>query len=102
MMRNPADLVVDAPGDFRVHTEAYVSDEIFALEMDRIFERTWIYVAHESQIARRGDYLTTRLGTQPVIVTRDQHGAVQVLLNRCRHRGSIVCRLDAGRSDQFM
>jgi phenylpropionate dioxygenase-like ring-hydroxylating dioxygenase large terminal subunit len=101
-MTHPADLVVDRPEDFRVHTDAYVSAEVFDLEMRRIFERTWVYVAHESQISTAGDFVTTTIGTQPVIVTRDARGEVHVLLNRCRHRGSIVCRLDAGRSQQFM
>ena len=70
-MQSLADLVVDRPGDFRVHTDAYVSPAIFELEMRRIFERTWVYVAHESQLPAAGDYITTTIGTQPVIVTRD-------------------------------
>ena len=101
-MQSLADLVVDRPGDFRVHTDAYVSPAIFELEMRRIFERTWVYVAHESQLPAAGDYITTTIGTQPVIVTRDTRGVVHVLLNRCRHRGSIVCRLASGRAAQFM
>jgi benzoate/toluate 1,2-dioxygenase alpha subunit len=101
-MQSLADLVVDRPGDFRVHTDAYVSPAIFELEMRRIFERTWIYIAHESQLPAAGDYITTTIGTQPVIVTRDTRGVVHVLLNRCRHRGSIVCRLASGRAAQFM
>jgi phenylpropionate dioxygenase-like ring-hydroxylating dioxygenase large terminal subunit len=98
---NPADLVVDHQGDFRVHSDAYRSAEIFELEMRRIFEQSWVYVAHESQVPDAGDFVTTRIGTQPVIVSRDGDGHVHVLLNRCRHRASIVCRLEAGRSDQF-
>ncbi|MGO8056225.1 Rieske 2Fe-2S domain-containing protein, partial [Rhizobium leguminosarum] len=47
-------------------------------------------------------FLTARIGTQPVIVGRDSRGDLQVLLNRCRHRGSIVCRLASGRAQQFV
>lgn len=101
-MHAAAGLVVDRPGDFRVHTDAYRSPEIFALEMRRIFERTWVYVAHESQVPAAGDFVTTTIGTQPVIVARDAQGRLHVLLNRCRHRGSIVCRLASGRSPTFM
>lgn len=97
-----ADLVVDRPGDFRVHSEAYVSPAVFEIEMQRIFEESWVYVAHESQVPAHGDFITTRIGTQPVIVTRDRSGAVHVLLNRCRHRASIVCRLPEGHAQQFM
>jgi benzoate/toluate 1,2-dioxygenase alpha subunit len=102
MLANPADLVVDRPGDFRVHSDAYVSAEIFELEMRRIFEQSWTYVAHESQIPEPGDFVTTRIGTQPVIVSRDRNGDVHVLLNRCRHRASIVCRVPEGRGHQFL
>lgn len=101
-MTDPARLVIDRPGDFRVHTDAYVSPDVFDLETRRIFERTWVYVAHESQIPTAGDFVTTTIGRQPVIVTRGPQGAIHVLLNRCRHRGSIVCRLDRGHSAQFM
>lgn len=98
----PDELIVDRPGEFRVHSDVYSSPAIFDLEMRRIFERSWIYAAHESQIPEPGDFVTTRLGTQPVIVSRDVSGRVHVLLNRCRHRGSIVCRLPAGRAPQFV
>lgn len=101
MPLNPADLVVDRPGDFRVHSDAYTSAPVFEREMRRIFEQSWVYVAHESQIPSPGSFVTTRVGTQPVIVSRDRTGAVNVLLNRCRHRGSIVCRLAEGRAQQF-
>ncbi|HVL69685.1 MAG TPA: Rieske 2Fe-2S domain-containing protein [Vicinamibacterales bacterium] len=102
MPRDPASLVIDRPEDFRVHSDAYTSPEIFELEMRRIFERSWVYVAHESQLASAGDFVTTRIGTQPVIVSRGRDGGIHVLLNRCRHRASIVCRLPEGRSQQFV
>lgn len=99
---SPEELIVDHPGDFRVHSDAYSSPAVFDLEMRRIFEGSWVYAAHESQIPEPGDFVTTRLGTQPVIVSRDASGQVHVLLNRCRHRASIVCRLSAGRAQQFV
>ncbi len=102
MRTNPSNLVIDLPGDFRVHSDAYTSTDIFELEMRRIFEGSWVYVAHESQIPEAGHFLTTRIGTQPVIVSRDRRGDIHVLLNRCRHRGSIVCRLAEGRAQQFV
>lgn len=99
---SPAELVLDRPGEFLVHSDVYTSAAIFELEMRRIFEASWVYVAHESQIPTAGDFVTTRVGTQPVIVSRHATGEVHVLLNRCRHRASIVCRLPAGRAQQFV
>ncbi len=97
-----SDLIVDRPGDFRVHSEAYTSAEVFELEMQRIFEGSWVYVAHETQLPAPGSFITTRIGTQPVIVTRGPAGGIHVMLNRCRHRASIVCRLPNGRARQFV
>lgn len=94
-------LVVDAPGDFRVHGCVYTDPEVFAAEMDRIFSTTWVYVAHESEVPVQGDFKTAQIGLQPVIVSRDDAGALHVLLNRCRHRGSIVCRAERGNGRSF-
>jgi phenylpropionate dioxygenase-like ring-hydroxylating dioxygenase large terminal subunit len=75
----------------RVHRRVYTDPGIFALEMERIFGHAWVFVAHTSQIPNAGDYVTTRIGLQPIVVTRDHDGMVQVLYNRCTHRGSLVC-----------
>jgi benzoate/toluate 1,2-dioxygenase alpha subunit len=69
--------------------------------MERIFERGWVYVAHESEIANPGEFRTSVIGTQPVVGTRGTDGQVNVLLNRCRHRGSVVCRDETGRTSRF-
>jgi phenylpropionate dioxygenase-like ring-hydroxylating dioxygenase large terminal subunit len=94
-------LVVDTARDFRVHERVYTDPEIFDAEIDRIFGSTWVYVAHETEIPDRGDYKTTTIGRQPVIVVRDDSGRVRVFLNRCRHRGSIVCREEGGNARSF-
>jgi len=75
--------------------------EIHQLELDRLFARAWILVAHESEIPNRGDYVTRYIGEDPVIVTRDDDGEIQILLNVCQHRGAIVCRADVGSATTF-
>ena len=79
----------------RVHRAVYTDPAIFELEMDRLFGRAWLLVGHESQIPNHGDFFTTRMGREPVIVTRHGDGAVHILVNRCAHRGARVC--DAAR-----
>ncbi|MPZ89293.1 MAG: Rieske 2Fe-2S domain-containing protein [Nitriliruptorales bacterium] len=100
-MRKPDELVIETGGRFRVHASLYVDDDLFAKEMERIFARTWVYVAHESELPNPGDYRTSVIGTQPVIVARDQDGDVNVMFNRCMHRGATVCRADRGHSNYF-
>src|SRR5215831_566635 len=74
----------------RIHKRVYTDPEIFELEMRRIFGRAWLYVGHESQIPNPGDYITTELGLQPVIMIRHHDNSVRVLINRCAHRGAKV------------
>ena len=84
-----------------VHRSAYVDPAIFSLEMERIFERTWIYVAHESELPEPGDFTTASIGLNPVIVSRAADGTIHVLYNRCAHRGVTVCRTAAGNAPFF-
>jgi len=71
-----------------VHRDVYLSQEIFDLEMEQLWRRTWIYVGHDSQVPNAGDYYTTDIARQPVIMLRDQDGTVRVLMNRCAHKGA--------------
>ncbi|MGP4045398.1 aromatic ring-hydroxylating oxygenase subunit alpha [Streptomyces sp. 2A115] len=85
----------------RVAGTLYTDPDLFEQEMDRIFHRTWVWVAHESEIARAGDFKTAWVGRRPVIVSRDRRGGINVLLNRCRHRGASVCETPKGNGNGF-
>ncbi len=85
----------------RVHRLVYTDPAIFEAEMERIFERSWVFVAHESEIARSGDFKTTFIGRNPVIITRDSDAHIRVLMNRCMHRGAVVCREERGNTSAF-
>lgn len=84
-----------------VHRRAYADPEIFELEQQRIFGRVWIYVAHESQLKKAGDFVRTRLANHEVLVTRHHDGGIYVLHNRCPHRGARLCMVDKGTSRSF-
>ena len=75
----------------RVHRLCYSDQSIFEQEIANIFHKTWIYVGHESQVPKVGDYYTTIIGTQPMIMARAKDGKVHVLYNRCAHRGAMLC-----------
>lgn len=96
-----ADLVVDDPREFRINGEVYTDGEVFAAEMERIFERSWVYVAHDSELPAAGDYKTVLVGTQPLVLSRHEDGRIYALYNRCRHRGAVVCRQERGHSNFF-
>jgi phenylpropionate dioxygenase-like ring-hydroxylating dioxygenase large terminal subunit len=84
-----------------VHRRAYADPAVFDLEQERIFGRLWLYVAHESQLRKAGDFVRTRLAAHEVIVTRDHEGHIRVLHNRCPHRGARLCMVDRGSSRLF-
>ena len=86
----------------RVHRSVYTDPALFDLEMDRIFGRAWLVLGHESQVPNPGDFFTTRMGLEPVIVTRHTDGSVRVLINRCAHRGARVCEATAGTTREFV
>src|SRR6266699_3602765 len=73
-----------------VHRDLYLDQELFELEMEHLFANTWIYVGHESQVANVGDYYSTTIGMQPVIMVRHTDGNVKVLYNRCPHKGTRI------------
>jgi phenylpropionate dioxygenase-like ring-hydroxylating dioxygenase large terminal subunit len=87
--------------DGRVHRDVYVDPAVFEAEMERIFMRTWVYVGHDSEIPEPGDYKSTSIGTEPVILTRDPKGAPKVVVNRCSHRGAAVCLVPKGNASGF-
>ena len=64
-------------GQFRIDRRMYDDEAVFEAEMERIFEATWMYVAHESQIPSAGDYIWTEVGRQPVIINRLDDGSVR-------------------------
>jgi phenylpropionate dioxygenase-like ring-hydroxylating dioxygenase large terminal subunit len=85
----------------RVHRRAYTDENIFRLELERIFGAAWIYVGHESQVKNPGDFLATRIGHKPLLLVRDAEEQIRLIHNQCAHRGSMVVASDGGHTDEF-
>lgn len=86
----------------RALSTVYTDPAIFEEEIRKIFSKTWIWVAHASEIAEPGSYKMAQVGLEPVIVTRDRKNKVHVLVNRCRHRASTVCEVSKGKTNSFV
>ena len=83
-------------GAFRCRRDAFTDPALFALEMKHIFESNWVYLAHESQLAKPNDFFTTWIGRVPVVLTRARDGSINALVNACSHRGAKLCRRKRG------
>jgi glycine betaine catabolism A len=67
--------------------EAYISDETFAWETERIFQGSWFCLGRSSELAAPGDQRAVRIGTEGVLLVRGKDGALRGFFNTCRHRG---------------
>jgi nitrite reductase/ring-hydroxylating ferredoxin subunit len=85
-----------------VHRDVYTSPDMFQQEMTHIFASTWVYVGHESEIPAPNDFITRTIGRRPIILSRAKNGALHVLINRCTHRGALVCRQAQGNASRFV
>ena len=96
-------LVCDRPdlGRFSVHRSAMVSPAVHELERQRIFDRCWLYLGHESEVPNPGDYARRVVAERPLFFARTRDGELAVFHNTCPHRGALVCRTDRGNAEAF-
>jgi phenylpropionate dioxygenase-like ring-hydroxylating dioxygenase large terminal subunit len=90
-----------AAGIFRYSARVYTDSELFEREQRRIFDRSWLYAAHDSEIPKVGDFLTRRVGGRGVLIARGSDGVIRAFHNSCRHRGTTVCRQPSGNAKNF-
>ncbi|WP_020398650.1 aromatic ring-hydroxylating oxygenase subunit alpha [Kordiimonas gwangyangensis] len=85
-----------------IDRRVFWDDTIYQLELERIFARAWLFVAHESQVKDPGDFVTTYMGEDAVIVARGKDKNIHVMLNSCPHRGNRVCFAGEGKIRSFV
>jgi len=88
-------------GRHEVSLRVLSDPEIYNLEMERLFARTWVMVGHETEIPNPGDFVTRYIGEDSVIVVRTATGDIEILLNACTHRNMQLCRTEYGSTNQF-
>jgi p-cumate 2,3-dioxygenase subunit alpha len=75
---------------FRVHRSTMVDEAILDEERRLIFDKSWLFVGHESEIENPHDFRTRNVGGRPIIFTRNAEHQVKVFVNSCPHRGMQI------------
>jgi ethylbenzene dioxygenase alpha subunit len=80
----------------------YSDPDIYEQELEKIFARSWLFIAHECQIKEPGDFIRTFMGEDEVLVVRQKDDSVKAFLNTCTHRGNRLCKADHGNKKTFV
>ncbi|HEY8710139.1 MAG TPA: aromatic ring-hydroxylating dioxygenase subunit alpha [Burkholderiaceae bacterium] len=96
------DVVHHEDGLRAVDRRIFVDPELFELEQRQIWEKVWVYVAHESQLPKPKDYITGWIGRAPIVINRDKTGKLNAFVNICSHRGATLCRTSKGNASNFV
>jgi phenylpropionate dioxygenase-like ring-hydroxylating dioxygenase large terminal subunit len=80
---------------------AYRDEDVFDLEVERLFQREWVSVTCAQSVPEPGDVFPVKIAGQSLLVVRDNDGEVRVFYNLCRHRGAELadkpCKPKGGR-----
>lgn len=92
--------LVDRPNGL-IDRSIFTDRSLYNQELARVFAPSWLFLGHVEQLQKPGDFFTTFMGEDPVIVTKDKEGNYRAFLNSCRHRGARVLRADYGQTRAF-
>lgn len=89
-------------GGYSLDQAFYIDQDYYKLDLETIWYRDWLFIGHDCEIPRAGNYFTVQVGDYPVVITRDRQGVIRALHNSCRHRGSRVCTQHKGASAKLV
>jgi glycine betaine catabolism A len=82
--------------------EFYCGEAEYQLELEMIWYRDWLFVGHDCEVAKSGDYMTVQIGEYPILIVRDRDAQLRAFHNSCRHRGSRICSAEHGNSARLV
>ena len=82
--------------------EIFWDKDVYDLELERIFGRTWLFLGHESLLPKPGGFITTYMAEDKVILSHQPDGSFRAFINSCTHRGNQICHADSGNAKAFV
>ncbi len=79
----------------------YTDERLYQLELDTVFSRSWQYAARLDQLAQPGSYVTTEIGTEPIVVVKGSDNQIRGFFNVCRHHAAAVMTEKEGTANQL-
>lgn len=83
---------------YAVDHRVYLDQTVHTAEMERVFRQQWVFVGMELEVSEPGSFKTTHFGDVPVVIVRDEQGALHVYENICIHRGAVLVRKQCGKA----
>src|SRR5688500_2421538 len=96
-MKSLRDLVASRQPGYSLPGQFYSSDAVYRAELDHIWRRGWLFVAHTCELPSPGDYQMFSIDADSLILIRNDHGELRALWNVCRHRGTQICSEPQGK-----
>lgn len=93
---NVQQLLTERQPGFSLEQPFYVSQDIFELDLENIYYRTWLYAIPACQLEKGGSYTTLQIGKYAIVLVKGADGEIRAFHNSCRHRGSIICTAGQG------
>src|SRR5579862_8272628 len=81
-------LIASRRAGYMLPAPFYLSQEVFERDVELIFGRHWIYVGVAAEIAEPGDFFTAEIGSDSILIVRDDDMDIRAFHNVCRHRGA--------------
>ncbi len=101
-MTDVAALIERQRDGFTLEAQLYHASGVFGAELAHIFGRHWLFAGHSCEVPNPGDFVTWKIGDDPLIVVRAEDGALRALHNVCRHRGSLICERERGHASRLV
>jgi phenylpropionate dioxygenase-like ring-hydroxylating dioxygenase large terminal subunit len=88
--KGDAPFTKDPSVSYTMPARFYTSPDIYEIEKDAIFYKSWHYAGHASQLKEERSYITTSIHDQNIFIAKGSDGELRAFHNVCAHRGHIL------------